>query len=372
MKDLFIIPFIIVLCSCHNPPKSDIMVWNYDDFISKDIKMSDIADEMTIIQPDSIDYRGGKIVHSDSFFLVGTEQGILKYNREGRLIGRIGSIGQGPGEYNGIYDMAINEADQIIYVYGNQTSKLLSFSYDGTFLSEHTLQLPEEFASNFYCLKDRLYFYYKVIAGESEPYIYAITDTVGNLLSSKRDESLHFVPGNYYSFPLLHLGCLDDTMLVWNHYSDTIYRVSEQGEEPIAMWGQWSRRLTPSKVENNTIIHCMMIFTMVETVHYYLCIWRPFDFKATQWNYFFCDKSSGKLYNSQGITDDLWGLPTFIPYHYYKKDGREYLEASYQPYKLLDAWGASDDSKIRKQAESIDDEGNNVLIRIRLKEQFYK
>lgn len=367
MKGLFIIPFIILLCSCHNQPKSDIMVWNYDDFISKDIKMSDIADEMTIIQPDSIDYQGGKIVYSDSFFFVGTEQGILKYNREGHLIGRIGSIGQGPGEYNGFYDMAVNEAEQIIYVYGNQTSKLLSYSYEGTFLSEHSLQLPKEFAWKFYYLKDRLYLYYSVSAGESQPYIYAITDTLGNLLFSKRDESLHFAPGNYYGFSSIHLGCLGDTVLVWNQFSDTIYHVSEQGEDPIAMWGQWSKRLTPSKMKNNEISQCMVIFTIVETEHYYLCIWRPFDLRDIQWNYLFCDKSSGKLYNSQGIIDDLWGLPTFIPYYYYKKDGREYLEAPYQPYKLLDAWTASDDPKIRKQAESIDDEGNNVLIRIRLK-----
>ena len=46
---------------------------------------------------------------------------------------------------------------------------------------------------------------------------------------------------------------------------------------------------------------------------------------------------------------------------------REYLEAHYQPYELLDAWLTSDDPKIRKQAESIDEEGNDVLIRIRLK-----
>lgn len=161
------------------------MVWNYDDFIEKSLKVSDIADEMTIIQPDSIDYQRGEITHATSFFLVGTEQGILKYNNEGHLIGRIGSIGQGPGEYVGSYTTAINEVDSIIYVYCQDNSKLLSFSYDGFFLSKHSVQLPKEWAWKFYHLKDRLYFYYTVIAGESSPYIYAITDTIGNLLSSR-------------------------------------------------------------------------------------------------------------------------------------------------------------------------------------------
>ena len=43
------------------------MIWNYDDFIKREVKMSDIADEMVIIQPDSIDYQGSLRVHS-SFF----------------------------------------------------------------------------------------------------------------------------------------------------------------------------------------------------------------------------------------------------------------------------------------------------------------
>ena len=44
-------------------------------------------------------------------------------------------------------------------------------------------------------------------------------------------------------------------------------------------------------------------------------------------------------------------------------------EAPYQPYELLDAWLSSDDPEIRKQADCIDEEGNNVLIRIRLKKK---
>lgn len=59
----------LFLYSCHSYPSTDLIVWNYDDFIKKDVKMSDIADEMTIIQPDSIDFKGARIVHASSFFL---------------------------------------------------------------------------------------------------------------------------------------------------------------------------------------------------------------------------------------------------------------------------------------------------------------
>lgn len=65
-KILYII--CLFLCSCHSYPDTDLIVWNYDDFIKRDVKMSDIADEMVIIQPDSIDYQGGLRVHSSSFF----------------------------------------------------------------------------------------------------------------------------------------------------------------------------------------------------------------------------------------------------------------------------------------------------------------
>ena len=60
MKDIFVFLVLFALCSCHNYTKSKTVVWNYDDFISANVRMSDIADEMTIIQPDSIDYKIGR------------------------------------------------------------------------------------------------------------------------------------------------------------------------------------------------------------------------------------------------------------------------------------------------------------------------
>lgn len=363
---VYIICFI--LCSCYSQPDNHIVVWQYDNFIKKDIKLSDIADEMIIIQPDSIEYKGARITHASSFFLAGTEQGILRYDNEGHFLNRIGAIGQGPGEYGRLYQMAINETDRIIYVYRMDTSELLSFSYKGAFLNKHSLQLPQKWAWKFYCLNGKLYFYYSMEAdNELQGYMYAITDTTGSLLSSRRDENLHFARGNHPSFPSDHVGVYGDTMLVWNQYSDTLYRVSEKGEESVALWGEWNKRLTPARIDNNDFNQCMVIYTIVETVHYYLCIWRPFDWKDIHWNYCFYDKSSGKLYNSESIEDDLWGLPVFVPSNYFVVDGREYLEALYQPYKLLDAWLTSDNPEIRKLADKIDEEGNNVLIRIRLK-----
>ena len=168
----------LFLYSCHSYPSTDLIVWNYDDFIKKDVKMSDIADEMTIIQPDSIDFKGARIVHASSFFLAGTEQGILRYDKEGHFMNKIGAIGQGPGEYSRFYQMAINETERIIYVYRMDISALLSFSYEGTFLNKHSLQLPKEWAWKFYYLKDRLYFYYNVdVDNESLPYMYCLLYT---------------------------------------------------------------------------------------------------------------------------------------------------------------------------------------------------
>lgn len=363
---VYIICFI--LCSCYSQPDNHIVVWQYDNFIKKDIKLSDIADEMKIIQPDSIEYKGARITHASSFFLAGTEQGILRYDNEGHFLNRIGAIGQGPGEYGRLYQMAINETDRIIYVYRMDTSELLSFSYKGAFLNKHSLQLPQKWAWKFYCLNGKLYFYYSMEAdNELQGYMYAITDTTGSLLSSRRDENLHFARGNHPSFPSDHVGVYGDTMLVWNQYSDTIYRISEKGEEVFAVWGKGDKRLTPAKVEKEEYNQSMILYTLIETVNYYLCIWHPYDVMNSCWNYSFFDKVSGTIINSEEIDDDLWGLPSFIPNNYYVTEGREYLECAYPVYKLLDAWLTSEEPEIRKLADEIDEEGNNVLIRIRLK-----
>ena len=237
MKDIFLFLVLFALCSCHNYTKSKTVVWNYDDFISANVRMSDIADEMTIIQPDSIDYKGAEIVHASSFFLAGTEQGILRYDKEGHFMNRIGAIGQGPGEYRRFYNMAINETDRIIYVYCMDTSALLSFSYEGTFLNKHSLQLPKEWAWKFYYLEDKFYFYYLVNAdSESAPYMYAITDTIGNLLYSKLDESLHFLQGTIQVFRLIIWDCL--VIPCWYGINIVIqFTVSQKKEKKLLLYG---------------------------------------------------------------------------------------------------------------------------------------
>lgn len=62
------------------------------------------------------------------------------FDKTGRYIADIGAIGQGPGEYNMIYSMQIDEAGQRIYLLPWQSDKILVYTLDGEVLEP--IRLP--------------------------------------------------------------------------------------------------------------------------------------------------------------------------------------------------------------------------------------
>lgn len=55
------------------------------------------------------------------------------FTRQGKFIGRVGNIGQGPGEYNLLYDSQIDEANNRIYLLPWNTKQILSYDLKGNY-----------------------------------------------------------------------------------------------------------------------------------------------------------------------------------------------------------------------------------------------
>lgn len=55
------------------------------------------------------------------------------FTRQGKFIGRVGNIGQGPGEYNLLYDSQIDEANNRIYLLPWNTEQILSYDLKGNY-----------------------------------------------------------------------------------------------------------------------------------------------------------------------------------------------------------------------------------------------
>jgi len=79
------------------------------------------------------------------------------FDRNGRFLGQIGSVGQGPGEYSYLTDWTIDENSQSLYLEAFRT--LLEYSWDGVF--RRSIRLPEHkynfTSSNNFFVRDSLF-----------------------------------------------------------------------------------------------------------------------------------------------------------------------------------------------------------------------
>ena len=157
LKPLYIITLIIIiLFSCKETEKKSIEKTAENIFVkfpitidlvkiidkeSKEIKLSNIVDSIEYITlettPDALIGFIRDIDVTDSFVFICTEGKILKFNRKGRFLYQIGSIGKGPGQWPLIRNISIDDKKKIIYVFPNGFSrKLIKYSYDNKYIGD--------------------------------------------------------------------------------------------------------------------------------------------------------------------------------------------------------------------------------------------
>lgn len=103
------------------------------------IPLSFFTEEMEIVKLDNRDEalvgQTGVTV-SDNYILVyGSRQNPFKlFDRKGKFLTNIGAIGQGPGEYQMVYDAKLDEANNRIYILPWNASQLLVYDLQGNVL----------------------------------------------------------------------------------------------------------------------------------------------------------------------------------------------------------------------------------------------
>lgn len=148
MRPLFLIPATAILAACGSAPlnvkviESDssklLVVDEADVTETRDLKLSEVADDFRIVRFDNRDeafFKPGLPVFSDNYIAAGNDP-VKLFTREGKYISDVGSIGNGPGEYNiGVYDVLIDEEADRIYVMDFNRS-INSYDLKGNFIAK--------------------------------------------------------------------------------------------------------------------------------------------------------------------------------------------------------------------------------------------
>jgi len=74
-----------------------------------------------------------KIIFSDSFIFISDGEKLLQFDRSGKFIKQIGTVGRGPGQYVQPIDFCIDEKKRNIFIINGRT--VMEFDFDGQFKS---------------------------------------------------------------------------------------------------------------------------------------------------------------------------------------------------------------------------------------------
>ena len=106
----------------------------------KTVKLSELVEDFQIIRFENKDeafFKAFWMYFSDNYICIRQDGNPIKlFDKSGRYIGNVGNIGQGPGEYNHIYDILLDEKGQSIYVTPIVSDNVLHYDLTGKYIDK--------------------------------------------------------------------------------------------------------------------------------------------------------------------------------------------------------------------------------------------
>ena len=111
---------------------------------------------------------------------------LAQFDRSGKFIRNIGTIGRGPAEYLLIRSFSIDEAKELIYIQSNWTREILVFSFKGEFVKSIELNLDDR---AIVWSRDSLFMCFKEPQAGNEEYVFREINTNGDILQTVKNYS---------------------------------------------------------------------------------------------------------------------------------------------------------------------------------------
>jgi hypothetical protein len=387
MKPKHFFLLLLLTISCKSQDKD---LYQFDPRTLKEnkITLSEIADDITYIPldnsfPISLIYSPRYFINN-SIYLSALNSGVMVFDRKGKLLRKIGSIGRGPGEYNYYYKFTVDDNSETVCVLDFNIIKV--YSKTGLFLRNISLK---EYGEGV----DAIEFYDSKFLVSFPPqyagsiYDWVILDTLGNLVNKKARTIPKFtsnwpVSGGIYKF--------ENRIYRWHSYNDTIFSILPGlNYEPSFLFSPGEHRVPRSELRDLKIIGLYFNPSSVLETSRFLAISYGYNKKLT---IALVDKKSKKSYLTYlesgpavlgnnfigGIFNDLDGGVRIQPENYFAENGREYMFTLINPIQIK-ALVSNNEFKnsspnypekkkeLEKMVNSLKETDNQVLMIVRLK-----
>ncbi len=379
MKFFNLILILFITISCSFPPQ-DLYKFDPNTIVENKLTLSQIAEDIIYVPLEnsySIRLINNVIMTKYSIF-ISSEEGILKFNHDGRIVRKIGNKGRGPGEYMYCANFAVDDLFGSVYI-KDRDNLIKVYSKNGTYLREIDLQelgsgidLIEFFNCNLF-VSNFLQF------GESK-HNWIIIDTLGAIIKERERTIPRFV-SNWLERSRVYK--YDNKLFYWNPYIDTVFSIShDYSVRPSFLFGKGSYRLPRSSFDPaKEITQFMLIRSLFETKRFLVL---RYGYKK-KGNITLIDKKNKRSYityvknfEDGGITNDFDGGINFQPVSYYSEMEMEYMIGFFNPYQLKNHVASAqfinsvpkyieNKSKVENLAKTLTETDNPVLMLIKLK-----
>jgi len=355
-------------------------VFNPDGLVENKITLSQLADDIFYTPLDN-SYPVkivNRIILTQKAIFISSNEGVLKYNRDGKEVRKIGQKGRGPGEY--IYSAAftVDNINETVYI-RDRSNVIKVYSESGNYLRDINLREFKGEIDGVEFHNSKLFLSFFLQFGDSQ-YNWVIIDTLGSIIKQKERTVPCFVSNwsegsNTYKF--------NNKLSYWNPYNDTVYSVlPDMNYKASLIFSPGDYRLPKSSFDSEqNITNYMLVRSLFETRRFYV-----FRYAYNRKGIItLIDKESNKSYvtyvesfESDGLINDIDGYSGFQPVGYYSENQNEYMIGIIEPY-VLKKHVTTDDFKnslpkypekkkeLEKLANSLKETDNPVLVLVKLK-----
>lgn len=388
MKNNFLSYLIIVLLllSCESQ-NSKLIVFDPLTINERKIKLSQIADNITYIPLDNNMPLGAISIikiSNDAIYASVKDIGILTFNRDGKLINKIGSIGRGPGEYLIYMRFCVDEKSGTVYV-ADARNIIKVYSETGKFIRDFSLYEYGSLIEHIEFYESGLFVQYSVHVKDAQ-FEWIICDTLGNVIK-KRPRHLPPFTTNWGGLSPMYT--YKNTINYYSEFGDTVYSVlPDLSQIPsfVIGRGEYRKPITNLSVEQIISGKYLDIVRIHET-HYYFII----AYNIHNKNFLaFINKKNQETFSISTEYDDATGVPLkaiendfdggfdFYPKGYFEQNDEEFVIGLLHPFQII-AHSESDEFKntdpsypqkkqdFVKLAAGLDETDNPVLVMVKLK-----
>lgn len=223
----------LLLLSCFKSEKSPYLILDPKEHVSEFISISEFVDTVMYIPLDTsmlIKGIGRHFLIDDDCMFFDTNEGVLKYSRQGIFLQKIGRVGGAPQEYTNYRAIAMDKENERIYVY-SLPRKLIVYNFDGEFLNFFSVELPDDglYPIQMYYRNGLIYFFYRnCLGGETRKSLFwVITDTKGQMKTFRRSNEIQLGADYAASYGLFGVNVKDaDSFVYWDLFNDTVFHVN--------------------------------------------------------------------------------------------------------------------------------------------------